>query len=139
MELELLPEIALPDFGSDQPDADEGRGRGREVDKALRTSPGATGAGGDHARGAGRSRRGEGRGADGRLSSAGSTAVEFPGGTGNDIEVEIGGDGLHPRLQEQLEGMKPGETRTIEVTFPAEYGAPDLAGKAAAFEVTSRS
>ena len=35
--------------------------------------------------------------------------------------------------------MKPGETRTIEVTFPAEYGAPTLAGKAASFEVTAQA
>ena len=35
--------------------------------------------------------------------------------------------------------MKPGETRTIEVTFPAEYGVPTLAGKAASFEVTAHS
>ncbi len=32
--------------------------------------------------------------------------------------------------------MKPGEQRTITVTFPADYGAADLAGKAASFEVT---
>ena len=42
----------------------------------------------------------------------------------------MGGDGFIPGFTEQLEGMKPGETRTIEVTFPAEYGADDLAGKA---------
>jgi trigger factor len=64
--------------------------------------------------------------------------VEFPGGTGNDIDVEIGGEGFIPGFSEQLEGMKPGETRTIEVTFPTEYGVPDLAGKAATFEVTGK-
>ena len=35
--------------------------------------------------------------------------------------------------------MKPGETRTIEVTFPAEYGVPTVAGKTASFEVTAHS
>jgi trigger factor len=64
--------------------------------------------------------------------------AEFPGGTGNDIDVEIGGEGFIPGFSEQLEGLKPGETRTIEVTFPAEYGVPDLAGKSATFEVTGK-
>ena len=65
--------------------------------------------------------------------------AEFPGGTGKDIEVEVGGTGFIPGFSEQLEGMKPGETRTIEVTFPAEYSASTLAGKAASFEVTAQA
>jgi trigger factor len=65
--------------------------------------------------------------------------AEFPGGTGNGIEVEIGGTGFIPGFSEQLEGMKPGETRNIEVNFPAEYGVPTLAGKLAAFEVTAKA
>ena len=43
--------------------------------------------------------------------------------------MEIGGGGFIPGFSEQLEGMKPGEARTIEVTFPAEYGVPNLGGK----------
>ena len=43
----------------------------------------------------------------------------FPGGTGTDVQVEVGGAGFIPGFSEQLEGMKPGEQRTIEVTFPA--------------------
>ena len=65
--------------------------------------------------------------------------TEFPGGAGQGIEVEIGGTGFIPGFSEPLEGMKPGETRTIEVTFPAEYGVPTLAGKAASFEVTAHA
>ena len=65
--------------------------------------------------------------------------AEFPGGTGNDIEVEIGGTGFIPGFSEQLEGMKPGETRNIEVNFPAEYGVPTLAGKLATFQVTAKT
>ena len=34
--------------------------------------------------------------------------------------------------------LKPGETRTIEVTFPEEYGAKELAGKAATFDITAK-
>ncbi len=65
--------------------------------------------------------------------------AEFPGGTGNDIEVEIGGAGFIPGFSEQLEGMKPGETRNIEVNFPADYGVPTLAGKLATFQVTAKA
>lgn len=65
--------------------------------------------------------------------------AEFPGGTGNDIEVEIGGAGFIPGFSEQLEGMKPGETRNIEVNFPTEYGVPTLAGKLATFQVTAKA
>jgi trigger factor len=62
--------------------------------------------------------------------------VPFEGGTGTDTEVEVGGDGFIPGFAEQLEGAKPGETRTISVTFPETYGKAELAGKAATFEIT---
>ena len=62
--------------------------------------------------------------------------VPFEGGTGTDTEVEIGGDGFIPGFAEQLEGAKPGETRTINVTFPETYGKAELAGKAATFDIT---
>jgi trigger factor len=62
----------------------------------------------------------------------------FPGGEGKDLDVEVGGAGFIPGFTEQMEGMKPGETRTIAVTFPDPYGAKELAGKAATFEVTAK-
>jgi trigger factor len=62
----------------------------------------------------------------------------FPGGTANDVSVEIGGGGFIPGFTEQLEGLAPGESRTIEVTFPADYQAAELAGKAATFDVTAK-
>jgi trigger factor len=64
--------------------------------------------------------------------------VAFEGGTANDVPVEIGGAGFIPGFAEQLEGIKTGETRTIKVTFPAEYGAAELAGKEAEFEITAK-
>lgn len=64
--------------------------------------------------------------------------TEFPGGTGTDIPVDIGGNGFIPGFAEQLVGLKPGETRTIEVTFPADYNTATLAGKAATFDVTAK-
>jgi trigger factor len=65
--------------------------------------------------------------------------VAFEGGAATDANIEIGGAGFIPGFTEQLEGLAPGETRTIEVTFPAEYQVADLAGKTAQFEVVAKA
>jgi trigger factor len=62
--------------------------------------------------------------------------VPFEGGKGTDTSVEIGGTGFIPGFAEQLEGARPGEARTISVTFPENYGQADLAGKQATFDIT---
>lgn len=59
----------------------------------------------------------------------------FEGGSAKDVNVELGGKGFIPGFAEQLEGLKPGEERTITVTFPADYPAAELAGKEATFDV----
>jgi len=64
--------------------------------------------------------------------------VAFQGGAATDAPVEIGGGGFIPGFTEQLEGLSPGETRTIEVIFPAEYQAAELAGKQASFEIVAK-
>lgn len=66
-------------------------------------------------------------------------AEPFPGGTGSDMPVEIGGSGFIPGFAEGLEGIQIGETRHVDVTFPAEYGAAELAGKPARFELTAKA
>jgi trigger factor len=63
----------------------------------------------------------------------------FAGGTASDIAVIVGGDGFIPGFAEQMEGMAPGESKTIAVTFPENYGSKDVAGKDATFEVTAKS
>jgi len=138
VELELLPDITLPDFSEVKLTRLKAEAAAETTDKALadiaqrnrelvELTPEELGD-----RGA---EKGEVLSVDyaGRIEG-----VEFPGGTGSDIDVEIGGSNFIPGFSEQLEGMKPGETRTIEVTFPADYGAPNLAGKAASFEVTAK-
>jgi len=60
----------------------------------------------------------------------------FQGGTANDVALIVSGPGFIPGFTEQLEGVSPGETKTIKVTFPADYQAKDLAGKEAEFEIT---
>ncbi len=65
--------------------------------------------------------------------------VKFEGGSATDAPVELGGAGFIPGFAEQLEGMRPGETRTIDVTFPADYQAGHLAGKLAQFELAAKA
>ena len=61
--------------------------------------------------------------------------VAFEGGKGENYSLEIGSNTFIPGFEEQLIGMKKGEEKEIKVTFPEEYGAPDLAGKDATFKV----
>jgi trigger factor len=60
----------------------------------------------------------------------------FQGGEGRDQLVELGGGNLIPGFEEGLLGASAGETRTVELAFPDDYGAAELAGRAATFEVT---
>ena len=63
----------------------------------------------------------------------------FPGGAGTDVDIEVAGPNFIPGFTEQLEGIAPGETRTIDVTFPDDYGSKNLAGKTAQFEITAKT
>ena len=62
--------------------------------------------------------------------------VAFEGGKGEDYPLEIGSGSFIPGFEEQLIGMSKGESRDINVTFPENYGAADLAGQPAVFKVT---
>lgn len=61
--------------------------------------------------------------------------VAFEGGKGENFELTIGSGAFIPGFEEQLIGMKIGEEREINVTFPKEYHADNLAGKDAMFKV----
>jgi trigger factor len=63
----------------------------------------------------------------------------FEGGTAEDITVEVGSKTFLPGFEEQLLGMKAGEKRTVNLTFPTNYLNQELAGKAAVFDVTAKS
>ncbi|MGN6189729.1 MAG: trigger factor [Conexibacter sp.] len=60
----------------------------------------------------------------------------FEGGEGHDQLVELGGGRLIPGFEEQLIGASAGEGRTIDVTFPDDYGADHLAGRPAQFAIS---
>ena len=134
VELELLPEIPMPDFGALALSRLKAVPSDEAIDKAVEEI-------------ARRQREFEPVTED-RGAQTGDTMtvdflgkvddVPFPGGAGSDIAVELGGAGFIPGFSEGLEGMKAGEQRVINVTFPEEYHAKELAGKAATFDITAK-
>ncbi len=135
VELELLPEIAIPDLGAitlerlvstpgdeviDQA-LEEIRKRNRTFEDVTEERPATTG--------------------DVVVTDFVGTieGTAFPGGTATDISVEVGGDGFIPGFTSQLEGVLVGEQRTIHVNFPNDYAATELAGKPAEFKVTAKA
>lgn len=60
--------------------------------------------------------------------------VAFPGGEGKDMVIELGSGRMIKGFEEALVGAKTGDDVTLNVTFPDDYHAKDLAGKPAQFE-----
>jgi trigger factor len=83
---------------------------------------------------------------EGRALEKGDTAVidfegvredkPIEGAKATDYLLELGSGSLIPGFEEQLTGMNKGETRKINVTFPADYANKELEGKDAVFTVT---
>jgi len=61
---------------------------------------------------------------------------EFEGGKADNYELQIGSGQFIPGFEDQMIGMKAEETKDVNVKFPENYGAPNLAGKDATFTVT---
>lgn len=61
--------------------------------------------------------------------------IAFPGGKGENYELEIGSGSFIPGFEEQLVGASAGAELDVNVTFPEEYHAADLAGKPVLFKV----
>jgi len=61
--------------------------------------------------------------------------VAFEGGKAENYQLEIGSNTFIPGFEDQMVGMKKGEERDINVTFPEEYHSAELAGKPAVFKV----
>jgi trigger factor len=59
----------------------------------------------------------------------------FEGGAAEDYPLVIGSDSFIPGFEEQLKGVKKGEEKSLDITFPDDYGAEHLAGKAVVFDV----
>jgi len=133
--VEVVPQIKLADFKAIKLekivadiadlDVDEGIRRLAEQNRTYTAKPeGATAEMGDRV----------------VMSFKGTIDGEaFEGGSGEDVPLNLGESAFIPGFEEQLVGIAAGETRTVNVTFPAEYAAERVAGKAASFEVTSKS
>lgn len=131
VELEILPEITPIDFGSvalerpkvDVPDA--------EIDQALK-------------RIAERNERSEPLDA-GQTAENGHVAVidftgkkdgtPFPGGAAEAYHLKLGSGSFIPGFEEQLIGLKAGDEKTVDVTFPTEYHSAELAGQPVQFDI----
>jgi len=61
---------------------------------------------------------------------------DFEGNSGEDVPVPLGEGQMPEPFEQQLVGMKAGETKTVTYTFPEGFPDPAIAGKEAAFEVT---
>ena len=131
VEVELLPEVPIPDFGAIALTRLRAEPTPESIDKALNEI-------------AARQRelepvtedRGARTGDTLTVDYVGKVDGEaFPGGTGTAMPVELGGSGFIPGFSEGMEGMRPGEERQIQVTFPEEYGTKELAGKPATFDL----
>ena len=138
VELELLPDIVMPDFGTIELTRQKATVQPETVDKTLEQIAKA-----NHTlepisaealteRGSG-AMTGEVVTIDylGKIDG-----VPFEGGQGTDTPVEIGGDGFIPGFAEGLVGAMPGETREVAATFAETYAKTELAGKQATFDVT---
>ena len=135
MALEIVPPITLGDFKSikltrltaDVTDAEVDQGITRIVDqnKPYTARP-----------------AGEQAAKDDRVTISFAGTIDgkpFEGGSGDDAAVLIGSNTFIPGFEDQLIGITSGESRTLNVTFPAHYMKEDLAGKAAEFVVTAKS
>ena len=130
MSLEVLPDLPQPDFGAlgleklvvEVPDDDVDKAVARMAEQFRRAEPVEREA-----------KTGDLVVVDfvGKIDD-----VEFPGGKGENVTLELGSGQFVPGFEDQLVGAKPGEQRDVRVTFPADYGGADLAGKDAVFAVT---
>ncbi|MBY7576998.1 FKBP-type peptidyl-prolyl cis-trans isomerase, partial [Candidatus Phytoplasma sp. Tabriz.2] len=60
----------------------------------------------------------------------------FEGGTAKDFSLEIGSGQFVPGFEDQMLGMKQGQTKDINITFPSDYHQKSLANQKAVFKVT---
>jgi trigger factor len=61
----------------------------------------------------------------------------FPGGEGKEVSIVVGAGQVLKEFDQALHGMRAGDRTTATVHFPADYGAQNLAGKQAAFDITA--
>jgi len=134
MDVEVLPDIPMPDFASISLTRLKAAPGEEEIIKALENIT---------------RRQASLEETESRAAARGEVLVcdfvgriggeEFQGGSAQDMPIEVAGSGFIPGFTEQMEGMAPGEERIVKVAFPADYGSADLAGKDAEFTVTAKA
>ena len=130
---EVFPEIKLGDIGQIQINRPVVEVKGEDVDRTIEVL---------------RKQRMQYRTAD-RAAQTGDRVhmdyvgridgAVFQGGEAKDFPVILGEGRLLKDFESALEGMKAGESKSFDLTFPADYFGKDVAGKTATFEVTVKS
>lgn len=64
--------------------------------------------------------------------------VEFAGGQAKDFDIVVGEGRMLPEFEAAVAGMKAGDTKTFDLTFPADYHGKEVAGKVAQFEIAAK-
>jgi trigger factor len=64
---------------------------------------------------------------------------KFEGGSGEDMQIELGSGNLIPGFEEGLVGVKVGDSRDVQVTFPEDYPSEKVKGKPASFAITVKA
>jgi len=142
VELEILPDIAMPDFSGVELTRPTAAVSDEAVDEVLANIAKARRELAELTDEDKAERGGNGAAKTGDVLTVDFVGkvdgVAFEGGTANDVDVDLGGEGFIPGFAEQMEGMAEGDQKTISVTFPENYGNAELAGKAATFDVTAK-
>lgn len=130
--VELLPDLGSPDFSDIALERDVAEVPEDEVEASLERLA--------------QSRRGSEPVAEPRPAQAGDIVVidftgkkdgePFSGGQAEDYSLELGSNTFIPGFEDKLVGVEPGTQTEIDITFPDDYGAEDLAGQAVTFDVT---
>jgi len=129
MSVEVLPDLPQPDFAKlglerlvvEIPDADVDQAVARMAEQFRKSEPVTRAA-----------KSGDILVADvvGKVGDQ-----EIPGTKAEGRNIELGAEGLLPGFTEQLEKVKAGQSRSVKVTLPENYGNPDFAGKEAVFDI----
>ena len=133
VEMEIVPAITLADFKSIKLTRLTSEVGDEKIDKALRTIA-------DQNRPFVAKTEGAANGDRVTINFEGSLeGTPFEGGTGEDVPLIMGAGQFIPDFEENLAGLKAGENKTFDVTFPDDYRATHLAGKNATFAVTVKA
>ena len=131
--IEVVPSIALADFKSFKVERPVAEVTEAEVDDAIKRIAEQYRAFAAKAEGA-KAEAGD------RVTVSFKGTIDgtpFEGGTGEGVPVTIGSNTFIPGFEDQLIGIAAGQTRTLKVSFPKNYGNANLAGRPAEFETTA--